>query len=218
MVKIVKKCDEKRKEPSEHKKKREYEAHKKRLDKLSEEGLLEEFLDGHSRGRDIAKRAKINRKALARETPPHDLQQLRDGCQSYFKSIDNEKETIITKEGEIKEVKMYVPMTIEGLMRHLGITRYWFDKYESDESLAKYRDVMEVARLRITENVLVGGLIGKFNPNLVKFYLPNISKLKEKPDANADSGINTINFITVNSKEELQSMQGEIIDITAEED
>lgn len=203
MAKIVKKGESPRKESAELKKKRAYKQHKERLKKMEDAGTLDNFLDGNSRGRDIALRAKANKQALAKETPPHNLQQLKDGCKAYFNSIINAKKEVITKDGEIREVSADLPMTIEGLICHLGITMYWLNKYETDENLANYHSVIESARLTITQNILEGGLVGKFNPKLTSFYLQNISKLREKPDASLDTGIKNLTFITVTSKEEL---------------
>jgi hypothetical protein len=219
MVKIVKAGEKKNKETKSEKEKRQYETHKARLEELKKKGVYDEFMDGNKCGRDIAKRAKINQMALPRETPPHDLPQFKAGCKAYFKKISDKKKEVVVGE-QIMEVKDTYPMTLEGLMVHLGISHYWWSKYENGEGFENYHNIAKAARLTIQQSILEGGLTNKFNAKLSAMYLKNISNLRENPDGTIESGVKNITFITVNNKEELQAIEteGEILDAEVIED
>jgi len=221
MVKVMKTGDDsKRKETKEEKVKRKYSEHKKRLEKLENAGLLEEFLDNHKCGRDIAKSAKANQIGTPRETPPHSLSQFTAGIEAYFKSVDSMTEYKVSKDGEVLEIPKKYPMTIESLCAKLGISYYWWNKYESGEGLEKYHEAAQAAKMTIISNILEGGLTNDFNAKLSAFYLQNISKLRERPDTRESDGIKNLNFITINNKEDLQLLESsdDIIDAEIIED
>lgn len=218
MVKVVKSAEKPRKESATEKKKRKYKSHKERLRKLEEQGLLEEYLNGHKCGHDIAKRAKVNQLANEREVPPHNLEQFKTGIQSYFNKIENMKEEKVTKDGDVVEVKKHYPMTIESLLKHLGISYYWWQKYSEGEGFENYHETASAAKMTIIANILEGGLTNEFNSKLSTFYLQNISKLRERPEQEQMGGVKTVNFITVKDRKELKKVQGEIIDVEVEDD
>lgn len=206
MVAILKAGEPKRKESKDSKKKRQYDAHKKRMDKLKEDGMYDEFIDGHKSGHNIARRAEVSLAANPLNTPPHDVAQLQSGCDAYFKEIADKKRDFVTKEGVIVEIKDTYPMTLEGLLCHLGISRHWWGKYESGEGFENYHEIASTAKMAIQKSILEGGLTNKFNAKLSVFYLQNISELRERPGEVQDQGVKIINFIEVKDRKQLQEL------------
>ncbi len=213
-MKVIKKAKPKRKESKGEKIKRQYTQHKERLDKMEEAGVLDEFLDGHKRGRSLTRKAEINQMALPSNTPPHTPDELQKLCNKYFNSkLNHQVEAVDKNTGETRLITQPLPVTMEGLLVTLGVSKYWFDKYLTEEAYSDYKPIVENAKLQITAGILEGGLTNNFNAGLAKFYLQNISNLRDQPDANADNGVKNITFVTVNSKEELKQVTGEVIDV-----
>jgi|SRR5688572_2895074 len=100
----------------------------------------------------------------------------------YHKQLD--------KFGNPVELKVKQPYTIEGLCLHLGITRQTLLNYENESKYTdKYRhlykeffDIITRARMRITQQRVVGGLIGAMDPNFAKFLLINTTDMVEKSE------------------------------------
>ena len=98
---------------------------------------------------------------------------MRRWIEAYFKVCDEHKTTKVTKKGKEYKYDTPIPYTIEGICGALGINRETFREMENNE---KFVGVISWARERVSENRIVGGLMGSQNPLLVKFLLSKNDK------------------------------------------
>jgi len=115
------------------------------------------------------------------ESPDHFLNE----ANKYFEYCDNntkwvKKDFIRSGElaGQIIDLEIPTPYTIEGLCTFLGITYQTFLNYESLESHKEFFEVFTYVRQKIKNQQLSGATSGIFNANIVS----RINGLTEKVD------------------------------------
>jgi len=136
-----------------------------------------------------------------------------DFCAAADKYFNKIKEQNI----DVKQTNRYrkandrlpmIPYTFSGLLLEMGITKMTFFKYEKDERFKEYHGAAKVARMIIEDQLLTGGMKGEFNSQMVKFYLQNITDLREHVHVEKEEKIDhTITFITVNDRKELKQIE-----------
>ena len=232
MVKIIKKAKKEKK----RKKKTEddgykYKLHKHKLKKLKEMGLYDCYIKKDKARLTVAQRQKIDMimeaKTFHLRTKKYTPLEFREKIEEYFDKKDKEiVSEFYTKEGE-KIVIRGAPYTMEGLRRQLGINKKSWWKYRNNPGYEEYHKIADEAKERVVEQIVERGLMKKYDSNFSKFYLSNISSLKDKAERNDQPQIGNIIFVTPKDRDEAQQLleegkkgyQGEIVDAeTVEED
>ena len=234
MVKVIKRAKrekkKKKKKPVETDEQK-YRHHKKKLDKLKELGLYDLYIKKDKSRLTVAQRQKIDMvlkskssRLLIRKYTPLEFKEKLD---EYFKKKDEEIiREYIAKDGSKVAIRG-APYTMEGLRRHIGFSQPTWRKYRTDPTFEEYHEIANDAEERVVEQIVEKGLTKKYDGNFSKFYLSNISSLKEKGNSSDHPQIGNIVFVTPKDREEAQQLleegktgyQGEIIDAeTVEEE
>ncbi|MFV0419346.1 MAG: terminase small subunit [Dysgonomonas sp.] len=146
------------------------------------------------------KRTK-NGKELIYDSPEKFLSE----ATGYFKWCDdnpwNKKEAIKsgTRTGEIIEVPVSRPYTIEGLCVHIGICVKTFYNYENRE---EFLPVISHIRQVIQQNQIEGAIIGAYNANIISRILGYADK--QEPTAEKKADILVIESSSPKTKENLE--------------
>lgn len=102
--------------------------------------------------------------------------------QEYFDLCDNNTEYKITKDGIEKQIKAPIPYTIEGLALHLDVDIDTLRNYEKAEGYEDFFGTIKKAKLKVQNNKVVNGLMGKSNAAVTIFDLKNNHGYKDKQE------------------------------------
>ena len=92
----------------------------------------------------------------------------------FIKSGDNA--------GQIIDIPIKTPYTLEGLCLFININTSIWHKYEKEEEYKEFKEVITYARDRIRGQQIGGGVAGVYDSNLVA----RINNLRERSDITSD--------------------------------
>lgn len=85
--------------------------------------------------------------------------------------------------------------TVEGLARHLGVVRATLHHYQHNEGYEAYSHLIDEAKERIRERMIVKALKGEYKEGFTKFILINNSDYKDRVEQH-NTGETSINLKT----------------------
>ena len=107
---------------------------------------------------------------------PEELQKKID---EYFRICeDNITEVYDKKTQEIKTVSDPIPYTVEGLCNVLGCNRATLLNYSKEPGYEDYFNIIEKAKLKVTQNKVEKTLSGRYNATFAIFDLVNNTDYK----------------------------------------
>ena len=96
------------------------------------------------------------------------------------------------------------PYTVEGLSRHLGVTRQTLLNYQKREGYEEFFDVIKRAKERITEQRVEMGTLGVFKEGFTKFLLINNTEYVDRVEQKNTN--QNLNYNTGLTTEEIQQI------------
>lgn len=96
------------------------------------------------------------------------------------------------------------PYTVEGLARHLGMTKQTLLNYQKKEGYEEFFDIIRCAKDRITEQRVKLGTLGVFKEGFTKFLLINNSDYVDKVEQKVTS--HNTNYNAALTPEEIQQI------------
>lgn len=201
------------------KKELRYEKRKRDLADLEVAGVKDAFLGRRGNHPDRLERIAIRKVMGGKFVGSMNAATYARTVKEYFSSVA--KMPKVSVEGEKVVVSRQNPCTIEGLCNFVGICVKTFNRMCQSEEAGEFREISLMARQMVSQKVLEGGLMGDFNSRLAKFYLENITDMKDGGEEREQSrAAQNITFITVNSRDEAKALKEEFagaIDVTAED-
>ena len=143
----------------------------------------------------------------------------RTAVDAYFKEVDETPTTFVTTTAKTVDLQNRRPYTVEGLCVKVGIDKGLVTRWANDASYGELTVIARMAMQKIAARLLDLGLMKEADSALVKFYLKNITDLKECMGDKDGVKIGNVTFVTVNSREEyvaLKASDNAAIDIEAE--
>jgi hypothetical protein len=132
---------------------------------------------------------------------------LRSAIDAYFKSVDEMPTTFITPGGKQIDLAKRRPYLIEGLCDSIGVDKSLFMRWVHDESYKELHTFARMAAQKIAARLLDLGLMKEADSALAKFYLKNITDLKECMGDKEGVKIGNVTFMTVGSREEFKRLK-----------
>jgi hypothetical protein len=116
-----------------------------------------------------------------------DPKEMEKKIEEYFQECDEREVEEITKKGEVVSVRKQRPYTVSGLCLHLGIDRNTLLLYEKRK---EFIGTITRAKLKIENDVVEGGMEGRYDSKIVQFNLTNnfsdVWRDKKEVDVNAN--------------------------------
>lgn len=116
------------------------------------------------------------------------LEALQEKIKEYTLKCENRTKTIVTKDGEVREIPFPAPKTITGLARALGTCRQTilnYERYAQDGTVPKeYLDTIRNFKLECQEDTECGAMDGRYNATFSIFSMKNNYGWKDQQNVN----------------------------------
>lgn len=140
----------------------------------------------------------------------------------YFKDIDERQTVFVTPSAKSLELPNRRPYLVEGLCDRVGIDKSLFTRWANDTSYGELHTIARMAMQKIAARLLDLGLMKELDSAMTKFYLKNITDLKECMGDKDGVKIGNVTFVTVKDRDEYRRLkaadEGPVIDVEVEQD
>ena len=123
---------------------------------------------------------------------------MRDKIDEWFTYMETSTIDVfarqLNKQGEPVPMSVRRPYTVEGLARHLGLTRQGLLEYQKREG---YKEYVEAAKERIIQDTLERAMVGSLDSPTVRLWIVNNSSYKNEKSVDHTSAGEKITAITI---------------------